>query len=83
MRARGHQVVHVLHDAAPDTLRARIESDPDGHDIRKWRHEHVETFMTQRPWLLASADLVVDTAAADAESAAAAVFDKIRGTVPA
>lgn len=84
LRARGHEVLHVLLDAAPDALHARIDSDPEGHDIRKWRHEHVEKFMTERPWLLASADLVVDTAAADAESAAAAVFDKIQGaTAPA
>jgi hypothetical protein len=84
LRARGHEVLHVLLDAAPDTLHARIDSDPEGHDIRKWRHEHVETFMTERPWLVASADIVVDTSSADAESAATAVFHRIQGvTVPA
>ena len=39
---------HVLLDAAPETMHARIDSDPGGHDIRKWRHEHVEEFMSER-----------------------------------
>ena len=81
LRARGHEVLHVLLDAESDTLHARIDADPDGHDIRRWRHEHVERFMTQRPWLSASADLIVDTGAVDAERAAADVFDRAQGAM--
>lgn len=81
LKARGYEVLHVLLDAGPDTLHARIDADPEGHDIRKWRHEHVESFMTQRPWLRAVADLVVDTATVDAKSAAASVFDRVQGAM--
>ncbi len=81
LKARGHEVLHVLLDAGPDTLHARIDADPEGHDIRKGRHEHVESFMTQRPWLRAVADLVVDTATVDAKSAAASVFDRAQGAM--
>src|SRR5262245_43798503 len=40
----GHAVRHVVLDADPDTLHARIDADPDGLEIRKWRHDHVDTF---------------------------------------
>ena len=80
LRVRGHEVLHVLLDATPDTLHARIDSDPEGYEIRSWRHDHVEKFVTERSWLLTSADLVIDTAAADAASAASVVFDRIHET---
>ena len=83
LELRNHEVIHVVLDGTPDTLHARIESDPEGREIRQWRHDHVEAFMTQRPWLLASADVVIDTAAIDAQHAATAVFAQIqRGSLP-
>ena len=66
-----------LPDAAAEALPARIDADPEGHDIRIWRHDHVEEFIRQRPWLLACADLVVDMGVTDAVGTAAVVFDAI------
>lgn len=77
LRARGHEVVHVLLDASPDTLHARIDADPDGRNIREWRHDHVAEFAAQRPWLVASADLVVDTGTTGAECVADAVLERV------
>ena len=64
-------------DAAAGALHARIDADPEGHDRRTWRHDHVEEFMRQRPWLLACADLVVDTGVTDAVGTAPVVVDAI------
>lgn len=36
-------------------------ADPDGVDIRPWRHEHVNRYLAARPWLTTTADLVIDT----------------------
>ena len=77
LRTRGHEVVHVLLDASPDMLHARIDADPDGRNIRSWRHDHVAEFAAQRSWLVASADLVVDTGATGPECVADAVLERI------
>ena len=79
--ARDLEVFHVVLDADADTLHTRIDADPEGIDIRGWRHEHVEKYLAQRAWLSASADLVVDTAAMDAGQAAATVFASVRGAM--
>jgi hypothetical protein len=74
----GHSVFHVVLDADQDTLHARIDADENGVDIRKWRHEHVDPYLAARPWMLASADLVINTSDADAESAAAEILQYAR-----
>jgi AAA domain len=75
MEDLGHQVAHVLLDASPDVLRARIDADPEGKDIRGWRHQHVEPYATARSWLLDAADHVVDTAQATPKEAAAEIIE--------
>jgi hypothetical protein len=74
----GHSVFHVVLDADQDTLHARIDADENGVDIRKWRHEHVDPYLTARHWMLTSADLVINTSDADAESAAAEILQYAR-----
>lgn len=77
LRSRGHDVLHVLLDADAETLHTRIDADPEGVDIRPWRHDHVTPYQSARPWLTTSADLVVDTtkhpASATAEQIAEAL----------
>ena len=73
----GHSVSMVL-DADQDTLHARIDADENGVDTRKWRHVHVNPYLAARPWMLASADLVINTSDADAESAAAEILRRVR-----
>jgi adenylylsulfate kinase-like enzyme len=75
LRSRGHELVHVLLDADADTLHARIEADPEGVDIRPWRHEHVDRYLAARSWLTTTAHLVVDTTANSAEVVAGLIRD--------
>lgn len=77
LRSRGHDVIHVLLDADAETLHTRIDADPEGHDIRRWRHEHVDRYQSARPWLLSAADLVVDTTKHPAQSAADQIRDHL------
>lgn len=81
LRSRGHEVVHVVLDADADTLHTRIDGDPDGVDIRPWRHEHVDRYLTARPWLTAAANLVVDTTTTPAEAAAARIRDYLTNSI--
>jgi broad-specificity NMP kinase len=72
---RGHRVRHVVLDADAETLRTRIDADPEGHDIRGWRHDHIEAYLVARPWLLQDADLVLDTSTLPPEEAADKTLD--------
>jgi hypothetical protein len=76
----GHTILQVLLDVEEGALHARIDADEDGHDIRKWRHKHVEPYLAARPWLLAAADLVIDTTEIDAETAAAQILRRATET---
>ena len=73
----GQPVMHVLLDASADVLHARIDADPDGVDIRGWRHEHVGRYAAARPWLTAAADQVVDVGALSPEAAATRILDRL------
>jgi adenylylsulfate kinase-like enzyme len=81
LRSRGHDPIHVVLDADPDTLHARIDADPEGLDIRPWRHNHVDHYQTARPWLLPAADLVVDTTKHPAHSTAEQIRDHVGSLV--
>lgn len=61
LEAAGHQTLRVVLDADPDAIHARIDADPDGVDIRKWRHDHVQTYVDARGWLRDASDLMIDT----------------------
>ena len=77
MTSLGQPVTHVLLDATADVLHARIDADPDGVDIRGWRHEHVGRYATARPWLTAAADHVVDIGALTPEEAATRILAQL------
>lgn len=82
LSAHGQSVLHVVLDADPDTLLARIDADPEGRDIRRWRHDHVAPYAAARGWLLKAADLVVNTGTLSASQAAAAILARL-DAVPA
>lgn len=83
MADRGHDVVHVLLDACPRILHDRIDDDPEGHDIRSWRHDHVDVYVAARPWLVACAELVLDTEALGPQACAATVFARVKDGIEA
>jgi hypothetical protein len=54
-------VFHVLLDAEPDVLRARIEGGQIEPQASQWRLEHMAEYAAARAWMVDAADLVVDT----------------------
>lgn len=60
LRAAELEVFHVVLDAADAVLRSRIEGSDEA---REWRLAHLDAYRAARPWLVESADFVVDTAA--------------------
>lgn len=72
-RRQGFQLFHVVLDADPGVLRRRIET-ADDQTARQWRLDHVDMYMAARDWLLAAADLVIDTTATPAYDVAAQVL---------
>ncbi|TCC55854.1 ATP-binding protein [Kribbella pittospori] len=77
LHALGHPVIHVLLDADAETLHTRIDADPEGQDIRPWRHDHVDEYQSARTWLLPTADLVIDTTKHPANSAATQIKEAV------
>ncbi|MFG1624005.1 AAA family ATPase [Kribbella sp. NPDC049227] len=73
----GHTVIHVLLDADAETLHARIDADPEGKDIRPWRHDHVAEYQAARTWLLPTADLLIDTTKHSATSTATQIKESL------
>jgi hypothetical protein len=70
---QGFDVLHILLDADPGTLRRRIEA-AENQLARQWRLDHVETYLTARDWLLATADVVLDTTATPPDEVARRVL---------
>lgn len=52
---------HVVLDASRAVLERRIEEDADEPSARRWRLDHLTAWESARPWVVAAADLVVDT----------------------
>lgn len=73
----GLQPVHVLVDAEPDAIRARIDADTADPGAARWRHDHIESYIAARSWIREEADVVVDTTSATAEEAAAMVIGRV------
>ncbi len=67
---RGRAVRHVLLDARESVLRSRIDRDPDGRDLRAWRHGHVDAYLAARGWMMESAEVVLDTSDITPDAAA-------------
>jgi len=55
------KVTHVLLHVDEQALRKRIEADEIDPHAREWRLEHIDRYRSARPWLTATADLVIDT----------------------
>jgi hypothetical protein len=60
MRARGHEVRHILLDASPDVLVERIENFGEMPDPRVWRLDSIGAYLAARHKLRTYGD-VVDT----------------------
>ena len=71
LATRGHELVHVVLDADPATLRRRIEADAEARD---WRLRHLVTYVESRAWMLVSAELVLDTSTLTADDVADAIL---------
>ncbi|MEU4190267.1 AAA family ATPase [Kribbella sp. NPDC026611] len=82
LRARDHDLVHVVLDADAATLHTRIDADPEGHDIRPWRHDHVDEYATARPWLTKAANLTIDTTTNSAAEVATEIKSYVENSTP-
>jgi shikimate kinase len=74
----GHEVCHVVLEATEAAMHERIASDEVEPTAAGWRLEHIPRFAAARPWLGASADLVLDTTeltVAEAAKQVLAAFD--------
>ncbi|MBI4944383.1 MAG: AAA family ATPase [Actinobacteria bacterium] len=75
--AQGLDVVHVVLDADRSTLEARIRADEVERQAEPWRLDHIGRYETARPWLHATADVVVPTDRRSPEEVAAAVLARV------
>jgi hypothetical protein len=73
LRERGLDVFHVLLHADPAVLEQRIRADQVERDACQWRLDHLSEFAAARPWLEASADVIVDSTQLSAAEVARAV----------
>jgi adenylylsulfate kinase-like enzyme len=67
----GHEVLHVRLEADEHVMRARIEGS---EEAQAGRLAHLPVFAAARPWMVAAADLVVDTTDLTPDQAADAAF---------
>lgn len=70
LTALRHEVFHVVLEADESVVRQRIEADEVESSARVWRLDHLPTYAAARPWLLARADLHLDTTALTPQAAA-------------
>lgn len=68
----GHEMFHVVLDAPEDVLRRRIEG---AEEAQAWRLQHLPIYVDARDWMVARADLVVDTSTLGPASVAATILD--------
>lgn len=77
--ALGHEVFHVVLDCDPDALRARIRADQEEAGALEWRLDHVDRYVSARAdWMLAAADLPIDTTHTAPPEIAAAIGAAVR-----
>jgi len=55
------EVFHVVLDVDTEVLARRIKGDELEQTARQWRLDHIRDYAAARPWMVASADLVVDS----------------------
>jgi shikimate kinase len=73
MDAAGLPVFHVVLEADDATMRERIENDELEAGAREWRLGHLAEFQAARPWMVANADLVLNTTDLSVAQAAKAI----------
>ncbi|GAA5156731.1 AAA family ATPase [Nocardioides marinquilinus] len=73
LRARDHEVLHVVLTVADDEAVRRIETDEVEAGAVAWRLRHREVWAAARGWMTAAADLVVDTTDRTPDDVAATV----------
>ncbi|MET0991133.1 MAG: AAA family ATPase [Lacisediminihabitans sp.] len=74
LAARGVTVVHVVVHAEPDILLDRITNDDFEIGAREWRLDNAAAYQIARPWLMSTADLVLDTGESSPGTSADAVL---------
>lgn len=77
----GESIFHVVLDCDESTLRERIHADQVEVSAEDWRLEHIAALQDARSWMTASADLVVDTSAASADTVAAIILEAVAADV--
>lgn len=70
LRALGHEVLHVVLEADDTAIRRRIDADEVEARARDWRIRHLDVYARSRAWMVAAADLVLDTTSLTPEQAA-------------
>jgi hypothetical protein len=75
LSARGHDVFHVVLDAAESVIRERVRGDTALVLAKEGRLGHLPRYLEARNWLLRRADLVVDTTHLNPQQAADGVWD--------
>ena len=55
------EVFHVVLDVDTEVLARRIKGDELEQTARQWRLDHIRDYVAARPWMVACADLVVDS----------------------
>jgi hypothetical protein len=76
--ANGLELRHVVLDCDASTLRTRIGGDPIDRRAATWRLDHVDAYASARDWMVAAADVVVDTAGLDPAGVATQILDALR-----
>lgn len=77
LKRRSLDVFHVLLHAEPGELERRIRADEVERDACQWRLDHLGVFASARPWLEATADLVIDSTTLSAAEVAKAIADAV------
>lgn len=76
----GLDVMHIVLDCDSQVLRHRIGADHAQPDAVGWRQDHVARFEESRAWMIAAADLVVDTTAQSPTEVADAIVATIESS---
>jgi AAA domain len=72
------EVFHVVLNVDAEVLAHRINADELEQKARQWRLDHIHDYAAARPWMVASADLVVDTTSLSAPGVARRILRSIR-----
>lgn len=76
LRGAGLPVFHVVLDADEEILRQRIQGSDEA---QAWRLAHLAEYRASRPWMIAAADLVVDTGCRTPAAVARQIADALPG----